>query len=87
MILRILLGIGLMALGALFVAKSDWLYENIGAMDWADKYLGMQGGSRFGYKLIGIIMVIVGILLATNLFGSLAMGTIGKYFRGAAPPQ
>lgn len=86
MLWRILIGIGLMALGVLIVAKSEWLYQNIGSMEWADKYLGLSGGSRLGYKLIGLLMIFIGILLITNLFSALTVGLFGKFFRGAVPP-
>jgi hypothetical protein len=87
MFLRILLGALVTAVGVLFVMKSEWLYQNVGAMEWADKYLGTSGGSRLGYKLIGLLAIFIGILVMTNLYSALIMAIFGKIFKGAVPSR
>ena len=80
---RIILGGIFTVIGVIFALKTEWFLKNIGPMEWADKYLG-AGGSRFGYKLIGILAIVIGILTMTGLFGPLIMALLGKVFKGAA---
>jgi hypothetical protein len=65
--MRIFWGIIAMGMGATIVMKTEWLVYNIGRMDFFESKLGTMGGSRLGYKLIGMAVVFVGILMITNL--------------------
>lgn len=62
--------------------KANWLYENFGGVEWAEAKFGLYGGSRIFYKLMGILIIVVGLLAMTGLLGPVIMGTIGKLFRG-----
>ncbi|HKM40763.1 MAG: hypothetical protein ACOXZ1_03590 [Patescibacteria group bacterium] len=64
--MKIIAGFILMAAGTLFMAKSEDIFKNFGRIAWFDKHLGAEGGSRLGYKLIGLIIVFFGLLLATG---------------------
>lgn len=55
--MKIIAGFILMAAGTLFMAKSEDIFKNFGRIAWFDKHLGAEGGSRLGYKLIGLIIV------------------------------
>lgn len=81
-ILRILGGLALVAAGIPFVLKTSWFMENFGAVAWAEDKLG-PGGSWLFYKLFGVGVSIIGMLLATGLLGGLLIGTVGKLFRPA----
>jgi len=50
-----------------FVFKTDGVLEFFGRIAFFDKYLGADGGTRLGYKLIGIIIIFIGFLIAFNL--------------------
>jgi len=76
---RIIFGLIVAAVGALFTIKSEWIYQNFGGIPSADKYLGTEGGSRLAYKLIGIIISVVGFLIMTNLVEA-ALFAIAKLF-------
>jgi len=64
---RIIFGLIIAAVGAVVTIKAEWIYQNFGPIPSADKYLGTEGGSRLAYKLIGILISIVGFLIMTNL--------------------
>ncbi|MFA5022639.1 MAG: hypothetical protein WC508_06235 [Patescibacteria group bacterium] len=66
---KIILGLFIAAVGAVLTIKAEWMYENFGSIPSADKYLGTEGGSRLAYKLIGILVSIIGFLIMTNLIG------------------
>lgn len=67
---RIILGLIIVAIGALVTIKAEWMYQNFGSIPSADKYLGTEGGTRLAYKLIGILGCIVGFLIMTNLINA-----------------
>jgi hypothetical protein len=66
--MKIIGGIILIASGALIVIKTEFLLENFGRISWFEEKLGSSGGSRLGYKLIGLIFIFFGLLLVTGLF-------------------
>jgi hypothetical protein len=55
--------------GTLIVLKSEWFFQNFGRIAFFEKYLGTEGGSRLGYKLVGIIFIFAGMLMMTGLGG------------------
>jgi len=67
MLTRILIGFAITMLGILFVWKTDIFYSMLGSVEWADRTLG-GGGTRTFYKLLGLGIVIVGVMVMTNLF-------------------
>lgn len=77
-ILRVIGGIVLIVIGAHFVIKTEWYIRNFGQVAWAEQHLGLDGGTRLFYKLLGIGICILGIMVALNLFGSFFLGTVGK---------
>ncbi len=74
----------MVVIGALVTIKADWMYENFGAIPTFDKYLGTEGGTRLGYKLIGMVVSILGFLAMTNLLGGIIIAIFGSMFSGLA---
>ncbi len=68
------------AAGVAMIIKTEWLIQNFGTSAWAEEKLGTSGGSRIFYKLIGLVIVLIGFLLVTNLFEGFLLGTIGRIF-------
>ncbi len=79
MIQRILIGLVIVALGWLLVWKTDWFMSIMGYVDWAEKWLG-GGGTRLFYKLLGTLIIVIGLMVMTNLFNSFAASVIGGVF-------
>jgi hypothetical protein len=63
---QILSGIILTAAGAFLVIKTEWFINNFGRIAWFEEKLGSDGGSRLGYKLVGIALLFLGIILMTG---------------------
>jgi 1,4-dihydroxy-2-naphthoate octaprenyltransferase len=59
-----------MLAGFLLVWKSEWLLNNVGRIDFFESYLSTSGGTRLGYKLIGMASMFIGMLMVTNLINS-----------------
>lgn len=82
MILRIILGLLIAALGGLITIKAEWMYDNFGPIPSAEKYLGLDGGSRLAYKLIGILASVIGFMIMTNLMQGVLMWIASLFFPG-----
>ncbi|MEK7073070.1 MAG: hypothetical protein AAB974_01385 [Patescibacteria group bacterium] len=64
--MRYILGILGIVLGMILVLKSEWFFTFFGRIDFADKYLGTEGGTRLMYKLVGILFVMISLLYMTG---------------------
>ncbi len=62
----IILGLIVIAIGALLVIKTEWFVQNFGRVAWFEDKLGSEGGSRLGYKLLGILAIFIGIVLMSG---------------------
>ena len=85
MLSRVLIGLILMIAGYLMVWKSDWLLRNVGSIPTAEKYIHTEGGSRLMYKLIGVFLILLGALHATNLLVDTVKGLFNLFFGQQLP--
>ena len=67
-------------LGFLIIWKTSWIVQNLGTNAWAEAKLGSSGGTRLMYKLLGLIIIIFGMMIITDLSDSFLMATVGKIF-------
>lgn len=67
-----IIGALVIIVGALLVLKTEWFLQNFGRIAWFEEKLGSEGGSRLGYKILGIIAIFIGIVMlsgnGTNFF-------------------
>ena len=63
---HVFLGLLITAAGTFLVMKTEWFLNNFGRLSWFEDKLGSSGGSRLGYKLIGIVIIFVGIIFLTG---------------------
>ena len=78
LILRILIGTALAAGGVYMVMKTLVFINFFGSVDWFDQKLG-PGGTALFYKLLGILLCLIGFLLATNLWDAFLNATLGSF--------
>ncbi len=79
---HIILGIIITGVGAILVVKTEWFLNNFGRMSWFEDKLGSEGGSRLGYKLVGILFLFIGIITLTGSgesFMRWLVGPLTKY--------
>lgn len=74
---QLLIGIAIAAVGAFFVLKTEIILDFFGGVDWAEQHLG---GSRFFYKLLGIVFIVLGLIVATDMWDALLNSTLGSIF-------
>ena len=79
MIFRFITGMLIAAFGTLMILKTEPIYNFVGRIPTAEKYLG-SGGSRLFIKLIGIIIILGGFMWGLNLWEGFLQATIGSLF-------
>ncbi len=72
---RIIVGGLLVFVGYLFVRHATWFVYNVMRIPWAEKWL--RSSHNF-YRLFGIILIFIGMLVMTNLWDSFLMATLGR---------
>lgn len=73
-----------MAAGAFIAIKSDAMLEFFGRIEFFEDKLASSGGSRLGYKMVGLIVFFLGMLTATGLimgFLEFVLAPVLKYSR------
>jgi len=64
-----ILGLIIMIIGASMAIKSELMLNTFGSIGFFERHLGVEGGSRLGYKLVGILTFFIGVLIMTNMIG------------------
>lgn len=85
--MQFIIGLAFFIVGALIVVKSEAILSAFGRIDFFDKYLGTEGGSRLGYKIIGVIVIFLGILLITGMFNGFMEWILGPLINAGRPQQ
>lgn len=64
-------GLIIVFIGSLIIVKREWFLANFGRMEFFEEKLGIYGGSRFAYLLIGLIAIFVGFSITFGLINGL----------------
>lgn len=83
--MNIILGALVMTGGALISIKSEWFLRNFGPIDFMDRNFGSEGGSRLGYKLFGVFVAFIGMLIFTNMIGGFMHWLLGPLLKYGYP--
>ena len=79
--MRYVIGLLVIAVGFMLVWKADWIVNNFGRVNWAEKYLGYDGGSRLFWKLMGLIVIFLSMLYMFGFIGGLIDLIFSPLFR------
>lgn len=60
--MRYIIGLIGVVLGFVIVWKSEWFLTNFGRIPWAEEHLGLEGGTRLFYKLLGIVVILLSFM-------------------------
>ncbi|HNX10539.1 MAG TPA: hypothetical protein PKI61_00075 [bacterium] len=80
--MNFVIGLIVVALGVVLVIKTEWFLQNFGRIAWFESKFGAEGGSRLGYKLVGVVFIFFGLLVMTGLIGGFlgwALSPLLKY--------
>jgi len=83
----IIVGLVIIIVGVLMVLKTEALLDMFGRIEVFDKYLGTEGGSRLGYKIVGMIAIFIGVLTMTNMIGGFIQWVFAPLLRFSKPQQ
>ncbi|MDD4995261.1 MAG: hypothetical protein PHW53_02260 [Patescibacteria group bacterium] len=75
MIAQIIIGIVIILVGAFMVIKTETFYGIFGPIAWADAKFG---GTRFFYKVLGIVFCIIGFMVVTNMWQGIITWIFGS---------
>lgn len=64
--MQIVFGIVIFVVGTSLVLKTEWYLQTFGRIAWFDEKLGSEGGSRLGYKLMGVLVLFIGLVMMTG---------------------
>jgi hypothetical protein len=80
--MHIIYGIIIIAIGITMVYKSESLLSFFGRVSTFEHYLGAEGGSRLGYKLLGLFVAFIGVLIMTDLIDGFMRTLLSPLFPG-----
>mgnify|MGYP001558422830 CR=1 FL=1 len=80
-IVRIIVFIIGTALGMSMLLKTVWYLNMTGRIPLAEKYLGLEGGTRLFLKLLGLLIIFLSWIYAFNWFNNLLEFFLGGLFR------
>lgn len=83
--MHIIIGALVIVGGALISIKSEWFLASFGSINFMDRNFGAEGGSRLGYKLLGIIIAFIGMLIFTNMIGGFLQWLLGPLLKYSDP--
>jgi len=64
-------GVFLFIAGIILIIFTEWFLNNFGRINWAEQKLG--GGTRSFLKILGLILIFVGLLMIFDLFGGIVL--------------
>ncbi|HBL39994.1 TPA: hypothetical protein DDZ10_05020 [Candidatus Uhrbacteria bacterium] len=80
MIWRVLLGLLVIIVGFFMVWKTVVFQDFFGVNAWAERKFG-SGGTNTFYKLLGVLVAFLGMLIATNLISEVMQSLVGIFVR------
>lgn len=64
-------------IGVFLVIKTEWFLRTFGRVAWAEEKLGLEGGSRLFYKLLGLAIIFLSVLIMTGILQEIALSIFG----------
>lgn len=80
-----ILGLILLVVGVSIVIKTEAVLSFFGPIGFFERHLGAEGGSRLGWKLIGIIFSFIGFLVMTGLINGFMMWLLSPILQAGRP--
>lgn len=71
----------MMIAGMAMVIKTEGALKMFGRIYFFEKHLGTEGGSRLGYKIVGLIIFFLGLLTMTGMIEGFILWFFGPILR------
>lgn len=82
-----LFGLVGLAIGVAIVIKSESMLNAFGRIQFFEEKLGAEGGSRLGYKLLGMLIIFISILMITGLINGFMLWLVSPLTQYGAPQR
>ena len=87
MIFNIIFGLAVVAAGFYLVLKAEVIMNNFGRLPFFENHLATSGGSRLGYKLVGIALIVIGFMITSGLIGAFITWLVSPLTQYSQPIQ
>lgn len=77
--MRYLMSLVMLAVGVLFIWKTDGVVGTFGRVGWAEQHLGGAGTYTF-YKILGTLLIILAMLTVTGIGSRILESLVGGFF-------
>lgn len=77
--MKFFLGLVFIIVGGMITWKTEGIMSFFGRIDWAEQNMHLLGGTRMFYKLLGLLVIIIGMLMVTGLGGGAAEGVLSLF--------
>lgn len=67
--MNFIIGLVVTIAGVFITIKTEFMLRSFGRIAFFERHLGPDGGSRLGYKLLGMAVIFIGIIIMTNMIG------------------
>jgi len=65
-------------IGFLLVKYSNWIVTNFGHVEEAEHYLGVYGGTRLLWKIIGVLFIVGALLVISGLMNNILFSIFSR---------
>ncbi|MCD4693860.1 hypothetical protein K8R62_00690 [bacterium] len=79
--MKFIIGVIITVMAVAMVIKSESFLRFFGRISFFEKHLGTEGGSRLGYKIIGLIFIFLGMLTMTGMIDGFMGWILGPILR------
>jgi hypothetical protein len=80
--MRIILGLIMFAAGGAVTIYNEKMLSIFGRVEFAEKYLQNEGGSRLFYSLLGILVALAGITVTVGVYDEILLWLLLPIFGG-----
>jgi len=83
--MNFIIGLIMVVAGALITIKSEAVFSFFGRIEFFEDKLGTSGGSRLGYKLIGLLIFFLGALTMMGLISGFLQFVLSPLLKYSKP--
>jgi hypothetical protein len=85
--MHIIYGLLIAAAGVSIIVYTESILNSVGRIEFFEAHMGSFGGSRLGYKLIGIIITFIGVMTLTGLMDNFMLWFLSPLLMHQQPVQ
>jgi len=76
---KVIIGFLIVFGGFMMTLKSMWILRQFGRVSWAEDKFPYEGGTRFFYQVLGIIIIFLGLFVMTGIWTDILNGIFNLF--------